>query len=69
MRKSCDKRDGYRETIEKGLLAAKALGRNIFYAKSSGAEQINRLKNEIKNADTLVIGAGAGLSTSAGLIC
>ena len=30
-------------------------------------EQINRLKNEIKNADAIVIGAGAGMSTSAGL--
>ena len=29
--------------------------------------QINRLKNEIKNADAIVIGAGAGMSTSAGL--
>lgn len=32
------------------------------------SEQIDRLKNEIKNADTIVIGAGAGLSTSAGFI-
>ena len=29
-------------------------------------EQINRLKNEIENADAIVIGAGAGMSTSAG---
>lgn len=28
---------------------------------------MNRLKNEIKNADAIVIGAGAGMSTSAGL--
>lgn len=33
----------------------------------SYSEQINRLKNEIKNADAIVIGAGAGMSTSAGL--
>lgn len=31
-------------------------------------EQIDRLKNEIENADTIVIGAGAGLSTAAGFI-
>lgn len=30
-------------------------------------QQINRLKNEIKSADAVLIGAGAGLSTSAGL--
>lgn len=30
------------------------------------SRQINRLKNEIKAADAIVIGAGAGLSTSAG---
>jgi hypothetical protein len=29
--------------------------------------QIDRLKNEIENADAVVIGAGAGLSTSADL--
>lgn len=31
-------------------------------------EKIDRLKNEIENADAIVIGAGAGLSTSAGFI-
>ena len=31
-------------------------------------QQIDRLKNEIENADTIVIGAGAGLSTAAGFI-
>lgn len=30
-------------------------------------EQINRLKEEINTADAIIIGAGAGLSTSAGL--
>ncbi len=30
-------------------------------------EQIKRLLHEIKEADAIVIGAGAGLSTSAGL--
>ena len=29
-------------------------------------DKINRLKEEIDNADAIVIGAGAGLSTSAG---
>lgn len=32
----------------------------------SYSEQIERLKQEIKSADAVVIGAGAGMSTSAG---
>lgn len=31
-------------------------------------EKIERLKNELENADAVVVGAGAGLSTSAGFI-
>ncbi len=34
----------------------------------TNADKIERLKNEIQNADAIVIGAGAGLSTSAGFI-
>lgn len=33
----------------------------------SSAEQTEKLKNEIETADAVVIGAGAGLSTAAGL--
>ena len=36
------------------------------YGKGSREEQIKRLREEIQNADAIVIGAGAGLSTSAG---
>lgn len=39
----------------------------ITTSTESCSEQINRLKNEIKNADAIVIRAGAGMSTSAGL--
>lgn len=39
----------------------------ITTSTESCSEQINRLKNEIKNADAIVIGVGAGMSTSAGL--
>ena len=38
----------------------------ITTSTESYSEQINRLKNEIENADTIVIGAGAGMSASAG---
>ena len=39
----------------------------ITTSTESCSEQINRLKNEIKNVDAIVIGAGAGMYTSAGL--
>ena len=46
-------------------------GNNLFGSidyqnKISIEDKINRLKEEIENADAIVIGAGAGLSTSAG---
>jgi NAD-dependent SIR2 family protein deacetylase len=43
---------------------------NFFKNKTeeTEAEKLKRLKNEIQNADAIVIGAGAGLSTSAGFI-
>ena len=40
---------------------------SMSYGKGNKEEQISRLKTEIKEADAIVIGAGAGLSTSAGL--
>lgn len=40
--------------------------RKMLYEKGIKEEQIERLKLEIKEADAIVIGAGAGLSTSAG---
>lgn len=42
---------------------------NRLITKSTGtySDNINRLKEEIKTADAILIGAGAGLSTSAGL--
>ena len=58
--------DGYRETIQKGMSAVRFFSRSMSYGKGSRAEQIERLKKEIDTADAIVIGAGAGLSTSAG---
>ena len=67
MKKSYNK-NGYLETIQKGLKALGMLGRNVSSGKGSREERIELLKNEIQNADAVVIGAGAGLSTSAGFI-
>ena len=58
--------DGYRETIEKGMSAVRYFSRSMSYGKGSRSEQIERLKKEIETTDAIVIGAGAGLSTSAG---
>ena len=65
MKKSYNK-NGYIETIQKGLKALGMLGRSVSSGKGSREERIELLKNEIQNADAVVIGAGAGLSTSAG---
>ena len=65
MKKSYNK-NGYIETIQKGLKALGMLGRNVSSGKGSREERIELLKNEIQKADAIVIGAGAGLSTSAG---
>ena len=40
--------------------------RNMSYGKGTIEEQISRLQKELENADAIVVGAGAGLSTSAG---
>ena len=40
---------------------------NISTGKGTKAEQFERLRNAIASFDAILIGAGAGLSTSAGL--
>ena len=58
--------NGYQETIEKGLSAVRYFNLKMSYGKGTKEEQISRLQREIEDADAIVIGAGAGLSTSAG---
>ena len=60
--------NGYIETIEKGMSAVRHFSRNVSYGNGSKVEQLERLKKEIDTADAIVIGAGAGLSTSAGFV-
>ena len=57
--------NGYQETIEKGLNALHVFSR-VSYGVGTREEQLKRLKYELETADAIVIGAGAGLSTSAG---
>ena len=61
-----DAPNGYLESIQKGLSAVRAFS-NMSPGTGTRQERIARLKKEIDNADAIVIGAGAGLSTSAGL--
>lgn len=61
------KKDGYRESIQRGLTGARSFVRSFSKGEGSEEEKLNRLKSEIESADALIIGAGAGLSTSAGL--
>ncbi|WP_462361515.1 SIR2 family NAD-dependent protein deacylase [Parvimonas micra] len=67
MKENYNKTDGYRESIQMGLKVLKTVGKNISSESELNREKIEFLKNEIENADAIVIGAGAGLSTSAGL--
>ena len=64
--KTMDK-NGYTDTIRKGLLGVRALGSSMSRGKGSAEEQMKRLRAALDGADAVVIGAGAGLSTSAGL--
>ena len=59
--------NGYQETIQKGLSAVRGFRSGLSCGTGSREENIGRLKQELETADAIVIGAGAGLSTSAGL--
>ena len=59
--------NGYHESIKKGLGAVRYFNRNMSFGTDSKEERISGLKKEIETADAILIGAGAGLSTSAGL--
>ncbi len=54
--------DGYRETIAEGTRCIGFLDRKL----TKGHGSIQSLKEAIDDADAIVVGAGAGLSTSAG---
>ena len=59
--------NGYIDTIQKGLDGLRGLGRELSRGTGGEDAQIRRLAEAIRGADAIVIGAGAGLSTSAGL--
>lgn len=59
--------NGYLESIQKGIKTVQSFKGNVSAGKGTREEQFNRLTEEIRTADAIVIGGGAGLSTSAGL--
>ena len=59
--------NGYQETIRKGMSAVRTFRSGFSPGTGNKVEKISRFKNELESADAIVIGAGAGLSTAAGL--
>ena len=59
--------NGYLETIQKAYAAMRAFDLRTSQGVGTREEQIGRLKSELETADAIFVGAGAGLSTSAGL--
>lgn len=62
-----DRPNGYLESIQRGLAAARTCDGRMSRGTGTRDEQIARLKREIETADAIVLGAGAGLSAAAGL--
>ena len=56
----------YTETLHKGISFVRNLRGGFTDDTGNRDENLQRLKNAIENADAIVIGAGAGLSTAAG---
>ncbi len=59
--------DGYRETISEGMKCIGFLDAELSKGKGTKEEDVRLLRDRIDSADAIVIGAGSGLSTSAGL--
>lgn len=59
--------NGYLETIQQGLAAIRKFRSGFSAGSGNHDEKIAKLKQELMTAERIVVGAGAGLSTSAGL--
>ena len=60
--------NGYLETIQHGIAGVRMFRSGLSRGTGTRQENLERLKEEIRTADAIVIGAGAGLSTAAGFI-
>ena len=59
--------NGYQESIRKGYNAARRFSGRLSLGYGTPEERTARLSREMETAEAIVVGAGAGLSTSAGL--
>lgn len=66
MRSFYNRKDGYRDTIHRGFSAVKSMKNVVSFSDKSKEDEIKLLMEVIENTDSIVVGAGAGLSTSAG---
>ena len=60
--------NGYLESINKGIDSVRRFRGGMTTGNLTRQDSINALKKELESADAIVVGAGAGLSTSAGFI-
>ena len=67
MKSKSDLQNGYLESIQRGVNAVRHFGGSVSFGTGTLKERADRLKHEIETADAVLIGAGAGLSTAAGL--
>lgn len=58
--------NGYTETIELGMRGVRGISRRMAFGSGMSEAGIARLKQAVAEADAVVIGAGAGMSTAAG---
>ena len=65
---SNEQKADYGQSILKGISFVRSFRGRLTDDTGSRGENIRRLKEEIRSAEAIVIGAGAGLSTSAGFV-
>ncbi len=68
MRTDFELPNGYRDSIERGIAAVRYFSPGVSYGHGSLESNIKKLKQKLDEADAIVIGAGAGMSTAAGFI-
>ena len=67
MSSSYTEQNGYLETIRRGLNGVRAFQSGLSYGQGDRMANLQKLRRALHEADAVLIGAGAGLSTSAGL--
>ena len=66
MKSYYDRPDGYIESIQKGTAGVGRFHGGVYYGSGDREAEIAKLRKELETAEAIIIGAGAGMSTSAG---